>query len=269
MDTNMKNTNAATNSQRAPRVSIIMPAFNREKFIAESIDSALAQTYTDFELIIIDDGSKDQTVSVAKKYLDDPRVSIIENPKNMGIATTRTRAINIARGEYLAMLDSDDVWLDHDKLKKQVAFLDSHPDHAIIGSGIAYIDTTGKQLNTLVFPTDDLEIRKTILRRNQFAQSTLLCRTEMLMKTGLYSTRFMISDDYDLWLRVGKRWKFANSADISTGYRIHGGNITQTKRLTAAREVLEIVRSYSDNYPHPTLGLIKAYARLVLAYAKS
>ena len=253
----------------SPRVSIIMPAFNREKFIAESIESALAQSYEDFELIVIDDGSKDQTVEVAKKYLSDPRVHLIQNEKNMGIATTRNRAIRVARGEYIAMLDSDDIWIDKDKLRKQVDFLDSHSDHAMVGSAITHIDVSGKKLKTVTFPTADAEIRNSILRRNPFAQSTLLCRTEAFLQTGSYSTRFMICDDFDLWLRIGKRWKFANSTDAMTGYRIHGNNITHTKRLTAAREVLEIVRSYANSYPHPTLGLIKAYARLVYSYART
>jgi len=252
-----------------PLVSVIMPAYNREKFIAESIESTLSQTYENFELIIIDDGSKDQTVAIAKKYLDDPRVSIIENPKNMGIASTRNRAIRSAKGEYIAMLDSDDIWIDKEKLRKQIEFLETHTDHAMIGGGIVYIDVNGARLKTMIFPSRDSDIRKTILRRNQFAQSTLLCRTEALIHTGLYSTRFMISDDYDLWLRIGRRWKFANMNDVVTGYRIHGGNITHKKRLTAAREMLEIVRSNASNYPHPKLGLIKAYARVVYSYART
>jgi glycosyltransferase involved in cell wall biosynthesis len=254
---------------KEPVISIIMPAFNREDLIAESIESALKQTFTDFELIVIDDGSKDKTVEVAKKYLDDPRVILIQNEKNIGIANTRNKAVKLARGKYIAMLDSDDVWLNNEKLEKQLKFLETNQNYALYGSNIIHIDTSGKHLKTAQFPLTDSSIRKTILRRNAFAQSTILCRKEAMIQAGLYSTRFAICDDYDLWLRIGRNWKFANSGEAMTGYRIHGGNITHTKRLTAAREVLEIVRMHKDNYPTPSIGLIKAYLRILLAYARS
>ena len=246
-----------------------MPAFNRENLIAKSIESALAQTFSDFELIIIDDGSTDKTLEIAQKYIEDPRVNIVKNEKNMGIANTRNRAIKMAQGKYIAMLDSDDIWLDDKKIEKQLNFLETNPNYALLGGNIVHIDTSGNKIKTAEFPLTDSKIRQTILRRNPFAQSTILCRKEAMVQAGLYSTRFSICDDYDLWLRIGRNWKFANTGEAMTGYRIHGGNITHTKRLTAAREVLEIVRMHKDNYPRPSIGLIKAYLRLLLAYARS
>ncbi len=255
--------------EQGPLVSIIMPAFNREDLIAKSIESALAQTFPDFELIVIDDGSKDKTLEIAKRYIEDPRVNIVINEKNMGIANTRNRAIRMAQGKYIAMLDSDDVWLDKEKLEKQIKFLEANPDYALYGGNIIHIDPADKQLRTWKFPLTDADIRKVILRGSPFAQSTILCRKEAMVQAGLYSTRFAICDDFDLWLRIGRNWKFANSSEAMTGYRIHGGNITHTKRLTAAREILEIVRMHKDNYPRPSMGLIKAYIRLLAAYARS
>ena len=251
-----------------PLVSVIIPAFNREEFIAKSIESVLTQTYQNFILIIIDDGSIDKTVSIAEKYLIDNRVTIIRNSENIGIAATRNKAILSAQGKYIAMLDSDDMWVDKEKLHKQVSFLETNTDHVMIGGGIVYIDVNGNHLKTMVFPTKDGEIRKTILRRNTFAQSTLLCRTQALIQAGLYSNNFMVSDDYDLWLRLGLKWKFANMTDVVTGYRIHTENITNKKRLLAARETLDIVRANINKYPHPLLGLTKAYLRVIYSIIK-
>jgi glycosyltransferase involved in cell wall biosynthesis len=257
------------NTTNTPNVSIIIPAFNREPFISESIESALKQTFSDFEIIVIDDGSTDKTVEVAQKYSDDHRVNIMRNEKNLGIANTRNKAVRMARGKYIAMLDSDDVWIDKNKLQKQFDFLESNPNYALVGSNMVHIDVKGEKIKEVIFPINDITIRKTILRRNPFAQSTILCRKEAMENAGLYSTRFTICDDYDLWLKIGRDWKFANINESMTGYRIHGNNITHKKRLKAASEVLEIVRMHKDNYPNATMGIIKAYMRLILAYARS
>lgn len=256
-------------NQNTPKISVIMPAFNREKFIGKAIASVLSQSFKNIELIIIDDGSADSTVSIAREYCKDSRVKVLVNEKNLGIAETRNRGLREAQGEYIAMLDSDDVWLDNTKLEKQLAFLETNPAYAIVGSAIKKIDQEDKDIQVIEYPCTDSAIRKTILRYNSFAQSALLIRKSAMMQAGMYSTRFKICDDYDLWLRIGCRSKFTNLKEITTGYRIHGGNITHKKRLTAAKEVLEIVRMHADEYPYPRLGIIKAYARLILAYART
>lgn len=252
-----------------PTISVIMPAFNREKYIAESMRSVLTQTFKDFELIVIDDGSLDRTLEIASEFSSDPRVKIVKNEKNLGIARTRNHGLQLARGQYIAPLDSDDVWLDHEKLQKQVIFLDKNPDYAIVGGAIAHIDTQGNQLKKVIFEQSDKSIRNIILQKNQFAQSTLMYRRDIILECGGYSTEYVVCDDYNLWLCVGAKHSFANLPDISTGYRIHGGNITRTKRLTAAREILEIVRANRKNYPHASLGITKAYLRLLIAYIRT
>ena len=107
------------NAGHAPLVSIIMPAFNREKFIAEAIKSVLAQSFTNYELIVIDDGSTDRTLSVTNQFKSDPRIKLVKNEKNLGIASTRNKALQMARGVYIAPLDSDDVWLRRSRSSKQ------------------------------------------------------------------------------------------------------------------------------------------------------
>jgi len=252
-----------------PRVSVIMPAFNREKYIARSIESVLAQTFEDFELIIIDDGSTDKTLAIAETFASDPRVNIVKNEKHLGIAGTRNHALQLARGAYIAPLDSDDVWFDKEKLAKQISFLDANPAYALVGGAIQHINTEGKILKTVVFEQTDADLRNNILQHNPFPQSTLMYRRKAIVDAGSYDTSFQVCDDYNLWLAVGTKHSFANFPEVFTGYRIHDGNITRTKRLTSAREILEIVRSYSSKYPHSSRGVFKAYLRLILAYIRT
>ncbi len=252
-----------------PKVSVIMPAYNRERFIAESIRSVLAQSFEDYELIIIDDGSTDKTTEKASGFGHDPRIRIIKNEKNLGIAATRNRALSLARAPYIAPLDSDDVWLDREKLRKQVEFLDENPDYAMLGGGIMHIDIDSKPLKKVLFPIYDSLIRNIILQYNPFAQSTLLYRKSAALEAQGYSTEYKICDDYDLWLKIGNKHKFTNIPQVLSGYRIHGENITKKKRLTVAREILEIVRKNSQKYPRPMLGIAKAYLRILFVYIRT
>src|SRR5262249_27061073 len=126
----------------SPKVSVAIPVYNREKYIAQAIDSILAQTFTDFEILIIDDGSTDSSVAIARSY-SDPHIRLVCHATNSGVAVARNSAIAHARGEYLAFLDSDD-WAYPQRLAKQVAFLDRHPDYAAVGAWIEWMDTDGR-----------------------------------------------------------------------------------------------------------------------------
>jgi glycosyltransferase involved in cell wall biosynthesis len=256
-------------NQNTPKISVIMTAFNREKFIAEAIKSVLAQTFTDWELIVIDDGSTDRTVEIVSPFKSDPRIRVVRNEKNLGIATTRNKGLQLTRAKYIAPLDSDDIWLDREKLRKQVEFMDENPDYAMLGGGIMHIDVDSKPIKKVLFPIYDSLIRNIILQFNPFAQSTLIYRKAAALECGGYSTEYKICDDYDLWLKIGAKHKFTNIPQVLSGYRIHGENITKKKRLTAAREILEIVRKNSRLYPRAFLGIAKAYLRILLAYVRT
>ena len=261
-----------------PKVSIIIATYNRENYIKEAIDSALSQSFSDWEMIIIDDASEDNTEKIVQQFIDEKsakedsikeRIKYIKNEENLGIAKTRNKGLRIALGTYIAPLDSDDFWIDKDKLKKQIEFLDANPDYALLGGGIMHVDSESKPIKKVLFPVYDSVIRNIILQFNPFAQSTLLFRKEIALECGGYSTEYKICDDYDLWLKIGIKYKFTNIPQILSGYRIHGGNITHTKRLTTAREILEIVKKYKTHFKRPSIGLIKAYTRILLSYFKS
>ncbi len=267
---NSKNTEANKGNVNIPTVSIVIATYNREKFIGEAIDSALAQTYFDWEIIVIDGASEDNTHRVVESYVTrESRIRYMMIEKNLSKAAAYNKGLELARGRYIAPLDSDDIWLDKDKLKKQVEFLDANPDYAMLGGGIMHIEVNSKPIKKVLFPIYDSLIRNIILQYNPFAQSTLLYRKSAARECGGYSTDYKICDDYDLWLKIGTKHKFTNIPQVLTGYRIHNGNITKTKRLTVAREILEIVRKYSKNYPRSYLGIIKAYLRILLSYVRT
>ena len=260
MDQNLKN----------PKVSVITVTYNRQDFIREAIESVLTQSFTDWELLIIDDASTDQTQSIANEYIaKDARIKYYKNDKNLGIARTRNRGLELARGEYIAPLDSDDVWLDKNKLQKQVEFLDINQDYALLGGGIMHIDAKSKNIKKVLYPVYDSMIRNIILQFNPFPQSSLLYRKKAALECGGYSESYQISDDYDLWLKMGLKYKFTNIPQVLTGYRIHTSNITHTKRLTIARETLEIVKLYAPHYNRAYLGILKAYIRIILSYIRA
>ncbi len=117
---------------RGPRVSVLMPAYNAAGTIREAIDSALAQTLSDLEVVVVDDGSRDETAQIVASYAD-PRVRLLRNPKNLGMPATRQRGADAARGEYLAILDSDDR-AHPTRFERQAAWLDAHPRCAVVGT---------------------------------------------------------------------------------------------------------------------------------------
>jgi glycosyltransferase involved in cell wall biosynthesis len=253
-----------------PKISIIIVTYNRDMFIREALDSALAQSYTDWEIIVLDDASEDTTGDIVKEYTNkDSRIKYYKNDENMGIAKTRNTCLYLARGIYIAPLDSDDTWLDKDKLKKQVEFLDANPDYALLGGGIMHVNTKSEPVKKVLFPVYDSVIRNIILQYNPFAQSTLLYRKNVAIECGGYSTEYKICDDYDLWLKIGLKYKFTNIPQILSSYRIHGGNITHTKRLTTAREILDIVKKYKSSYKRGSIAIIKAYMRILMSYIRT
>ena len=127
-------------------ISIIIITRNRAGFISKAIESALGQSFPDWELIIIDDASQDNTGEIIKSYIaKDARIKYFRNDEHLRISKSRNKALSLARGEYVAVLDSDDVWSDRDKLKKQYEFLERNKDYVLVGGGVIVIDEFGKE----------------------------------------------------------------------------------------------------------------------------
>ncbi len=261
-----------SNTSSISLISVITITYNRGQYLKEAIESVLEQNFRDFELLVIDDASIDDTENIVKEYVSrDPRVKYFRNEKNLGIAKSRNIALNMAQGKYVAVLDSDDVWSDFGKLKKQYNFLEQNLDggYVLAGGGVAVINEKGREIERYLEPLADKEIRRVILLENPFAHSTVLFLKEAALKCGGYDENLKIGEDYDLWLKMGRRGKFVNLADYLIRYRLHSGNICGFASLLGAKLTKQIIQRYRNDYPNYKKALIKAHLRIIRAFFRN
>ncbi|MCA9397994.1 glycosyltransferase family 2 protein [candidate division WWE3 bacterium] len=210
-------------SKKTPLVSVLMPAFNAERYISESIESILGQTFKDYELIILNDASTDTTGEVAKKYAKKyPNVHYYENTENQNIAESRNILVSKARGKYIAWQDADDISVPN-RLKLQVAYLDSHPKVGIVGGFLEFFDENGKK-SIRKYAEDDDSLRKTIFRYSPVAQPTAMIRAKALRQAGSYGKDLSPAEDIDMSFRIGQAWNFANLSKVTLRYRFHASS---------------------------------------------
>jgi glycosyltransferase involved in cell wall biosynthesis len=247
----------------SPKVTILVPTYNRAEFLPKALESIPTQTYTDFEVIILDDASTDNTKEIIEPFLKDTRLRIITHLHNLGIAKNRNHGISIAKGVYIAMLDSDDVWFDNDKLQAQVAHLELNTDCAVVGTWMVQIDEQGNSIKKITYAETDAGIRKSILYRNHIAQSSVLFRKSVALNVGGYDETLVTMEDHDLWLKMAVRHKLATLPIYALGYRVHQGNITKLHKLRVALEEITVIWRHRREYPGLLIGIIKGVARLV------
>jgi glycosyltransferase involved in cell wall biosynthesis len=199
-----------------------MPVYNSQRYLSEAIQSILDQTHTNFEFVIVDDCSEDESWQIASEFASrDDRIKLFRNPSNLGIVKTRNRGFTQSNPQhrYLAIMDSDDISLTH-RLEKQIAFLESHPDHALVGGNTLIIDETSREIGSRRYPSQDREIRRVITRYNPIAQPTAMLRRSALQQVGMYDERYPRCQDYDLWCRITARYKAANLDEYTIKYRV-------------------------------------------------
>ena len=197
-----------------------MTVYNGEKFLGEAIESILNQTLTDFEFLIIDDGSTDDSVEIIRSY-DDSRIYLIKNTKNLGQAKAMNRGLLLAKGNYVARLDQDDK-MKKNRLFKQVEFLEKNPTISIVGSSWENIDENGLTLTYSESPLEPFEcsFELFVCGENSVAHPTVTFRREITEFVGGFRAEYSPAEDLDLWLRLGAMgYKFANLPDILTCYR--------------------------------------------------
>lgn len=206
-----------------PKISVIMPAYNAEKYIAEAIDSILGQTFGDFEFIILNDCSTDRTEEIILSY-DDPRIVYLKNEQNMGVAATLNRGLEIAKGEYIARMDADDISLP-ERFEKQTTMLNKDCLLAAIGSNAIIFNEDGTKQYTNV-PVGFRNIKITMPISNPFIHPAMMMRKSML--TGLeYDSVFEGREDYRLWMCLSQRYAMDNLPDRLLKYRYHTNQVTQ------------------------------------------
>jgi len=229
-----------------PLVSVLMPVYNVEAFLGEALESVLAQTYSRFELVVVDDGSTDGSWAIAAAAAArDTRVRLLRNEHNRGIVATRNRAFAEAdkASRYFAIMDSDDISLP-ERLAHQVAFLEAHPDHALVGGANLIIDEHGTEVGRRMYPCSHEAITAVITRYNPISQPTVMIRRSALSAVGTYDPRYPRCEDYDLWLRLASHFKVANLPEFTLKYRLSRRQEKSTHLKDLLRFTLQIQRRW-------------------------
>lgn len=244
-------------------ISIILPTYNGEKYIDKAIKSVISQTYTDWELIIIDDGSSDGTDLVIKNYLNDKRIIYIKKDQNTGITDSLNIGLKISKGEYIARIDDDDEWIDKDKIEKQIEFLKNNKEYVLVGTSAVISDENGLIIGKYNMPESDKKIRERIMFKNCFLHSSIMGKKEYIFKAGCYSNTFNCAEDYDLWLKIGLMGKLKNLKDACVKLTIHPNSITYKNRIKQAVNLLLIIKIFKNKYPNYRLAYAISYLRLI------
>ena len=213
-----------------PKVTVLMPVYNGEKYLKKAIDSILCQTFKEFEFLIINDGSTDKSVEMIKTY-SDPRIRLVENEENLGLIATLNKGIDLARGKYIARMDQDDISLP-ERLVKQIAFMDTHPEVGVCGTWAKIIDDQGRVISLRRTPKGKAAHRL-CWRPTPFIHPSCMLRSA-LIKEYRYRSGFPHAEDYDLWLRLCLKTHFANIGEYLLLYRVHDTNKTRrTEQLSS------------------------------------
>lgn len=208
-----------------------MSVYNTERFLKESIKSVLEQTYRDFEFIIIDDGSTDQSLKIIESF-NDSRIKIICNEENQGLTKSLNKGIAISKGFYIIRHDGDDISLPY-RFERMVEFMDHHPDVALLGGAFIMIDENGRDLQTVTLEDQEDKIQQELLHGNEFGSE--IFKKEILKKIGGYREEFLYAQDYDLCLRISEKYKVANLTEPLYKYRICSTSISVKKRILQYR----------------------------------
>ena len=245
-------------------VSVIIPSYNRQNSIAQSIESVLSQSYKNLEIIVIDNRSIDNTPKILAEYSKkDSRIKVVENEQNLSLVKTLNKAINISTGVYLARLDDDDTWLDTRKVEKQVNFLEAHQDYVLIGTGVIAVNEHGVEISRTLLPQEHHQIIDVMLFRCLFIHSAVVFRRNTFQALGGYNEALQVGgEDYDLWLRMGLVGKMYNVPEYLVQYQESGKKLSRTNRKKVLLRNILLIKKYGKDYPN--FG--KAMALSVLYY---
>lgn len=212
-----------------PQVSVLLPVHNEDiPLLDEAISSVLNQTYTDFELLLLNDGSQPEVaMHLVEIAQSDPRI-ILHNWEHRGLTKTLNEAITLCKGDYIARMDADDVCLP-ERFSKQVAFLEKNPDHAVVGSWAQFISEQGQGSWIKKYPTSHEEIKRGLIAHNRFTHASLMFNAKKLRVLGGYNEQLRTAQDYDLLLRAAWHFKVANVPEVLIKYRYRQGSISWMK----------------------------------------
>lgn len=233
----------------APAVSVVMPVYNGERFVAEAIGSVLAQTFRDFECIVVDDGSRDGTARLlAEATAKDPRVRVLSHQQNVGFRRALNSGCDIARGEFVARLDADDVCLPQ-RFERQVAYLKAHPDVAVVGSWVQLVDDRGVRGRVQRYPTQPAMVSWSMLFFNSLAHPSVMIRRSALQAAGGFPDGCEGgTEDYALFLQLSRTTRLANLSEVLLLYRMWPGSMSKTSWERQERDAVRLLRDHADRH---------------------
>jgi hypothetical protein len=225
-----------------PRVSVVMPVHNGEKYVAEAVESILSQTFRDFEFIIINDGSTDSSADILGRYhQEDDRIRIYPQ-ENRGVAASRNRGSQLAQGEYIAQMDHDDVSLP-ERLARQLGYLEAHPEIGVLGTWVQVIDSHGKARETWHLPTMPRVLEWSLCFEDTLANPSVMMRRAVIERLGFYRAETTPAEDYDLWARALADTQLANVPEVLLQYRVWQESLSYRYPETVRRNAAKIAHS--------------------------
>jgi len=231
-----------------PAVSVVMSVYNGEPYLAQAIHSILTQSFEDFEFVIIDDASQDHSVQTIRSF-EDPRIHLVRNRQNIGLTRSLNRGLKLARGQFVARMDADDVSLPR-RLESQMAFLKTYPKVEVLGGSVRLIDEKGKNLGKRIFPTHHELIRWSLCLFDPIPHPTVMIHRDVLEKVAGYRTEMTTAQDYDLWTRLSSITRMANLPEVMVELRRHDGSVRLRHRDEHRRNRIMVSHQMLEAYLH-------------------
>jgi len=244
---------------KEPKVTVLMPVYNGEKYLAEAIDSILGQTFTDFEFLIINDASKDRTVEIIESYKDE-RIRLVHNEENLKLIATLNKGIELARGKYLARMDADDISVPH-RLERQVAYLEANPSVAVCG---CWADMIGEDAGHIwKFPMEHEAIKARLLFENCISHPGVTVRRSILNDPKLrYDPEYTHVEDWEFWSHISMKHRLHNIQEILLHYRLNDNSVSRVYEEEQSYNNRKVFIPYLNRLGiHPTEDEIDTHRR--------
>lgn len=246
---------------KIPAISIILPTYNRRKWLKKAIDSVVNQTFSDWEMLVVDDASSDGTeemmseIQKSDKRIVYHRIPVTSEP---GIAKFLNYGINNSKGKYVARIDDDDQWSNMEKLQLQYDFFEQNPGYVLIGGGVIVIDENEQEMYRYFENETDAEIREKILYANPMSHPSVMFKRDTALKIGGYRT-LEFAEDWDFFLRMGKEGKMYNFKEYFAYYQMAQQNNSLRNQKGLAKAILKLIKVYKKDYPNYRIGMIVNY----------
>ncbi len=209
-------------------VSVVMPVYNAEHYVGEAVESILNQTFRDIEFIIVDDGSIDGSLKIINQF-SDPRIVLLKNLENLGLTRTLNKGLHIARGEYIARMDADDISMP-ERIEKQVLYLDNNKNVMLVGTSFLHIDQNGAVIAREPVEIDPKKIKQRIVTDNKFCHGSIMFRHSVAENFGFYREQFTYAQDYDYCLRLSEHYDLSNLKEFLYCWRFVESSISNFKK---------------------------------------